>query len=234
MKRSAFFLPLIVFLIIASTTMIVYAQDDADGVRGARMFRGEEPVACAQDARRCPDGSYVGRTGPRCEFAACPGTQENIQDRRAEFRENLEAKRGEFQARFDEFRRERIMWMLGVMKDRFLAAIERLRSIADRLEARIGKIEEATGEDLSDAQGSLREARAHLDAAEDSLEDIGTTTDLFDDETLAGERFGRLRELFAEAKAGIRAAHEDLMNALRATGRFRGSDGRPATTTSSN
>lgn len=28
--------------------------------------------ACTQDAKQCPDGSYVGRVGPRCEFAACP------------------------------------------------------------------------------------------------------------------------------------------------------------------
>ncbi len=31
------------------------------------------PVACTQDAKMCPDGSYVSRTGPRCEFKACPG-----------------------------------------------------------------------------------------------------------------------------------------------------------------
>ena len=24
------------------------------------------------EAKACPDGSYVGRTGPNCEFAACP------------------------------------------------------------------------------------------------------------------------------------------------------------------
>jgi hypothetical protein len=29
-------------------------------------------VACAQDARLCPDGTYVGRTGPNCEFMSCP------------------------------------------------------------------------------------------------------------------------------------------------------------------
>ncbi|MBI2595990.1 hypothetical protein HYW46_04635 [Candidatus Daviesbacteria bacterium] len=29
---------------------------------------------CAQDARLCPDGSYVKRTGPKCEFAVCPGS----------------------------------------------------------------------------------------------------------------------------------------------------------------
>lgn len=28
-------------------------------------------VACTMEARLCPDGSSVGRTGPRCEFASC-------------------------------------------------------------------------------------------------------------------------------------------------------------------
>jgi hypothetical protein len=31
-------------------------------------------VACTQEAMECPDGSYVGRTGPACEFSACPST----------------------------------------------------------------------------------------------------------------------------------------------------------------
>lgn len=30
------------------------------------------PVFCTQEAKQCADGSYVGRTGPKCEFAACP------------------------------------------------------------------------------------------------------------------------------------------------------------------
>lgn len=30
-------------------------------------------TACTLEAKQCPDGSYVGRTGPNCEFAACPG-----------------------------------------------------------------------------------------------------------------------------------------------------------------
>lgn len=28
---------------------------------------------CTMEAKMCPDGSAVGRTGPNCEFAACPG-----------------------------------------------------------------------------------------------------------------------------------------------------------------
>lgn len=31
-----------------------------------------EPVMCTMEAKLCPDGSYVGRSGPKCEFAACP------------------------------------------------------------------------------------------------------------------------------------------------------------------
>lgn len=33
------------------------------------------PVACTMDAKVCPDGSSVGRQGPSCEFAPCPGEQ---------------------------------------------------------------------------------------------------------------------------------------------------------------
>lgn len=31
------------------------------------------PVACTMDAKMCPDGTSVGRVGPNCEFAPCPG-----------------------------------------------------------------------------------------------------------------------------------------------------------------
>jgi hypothetical protein len=33
---------------------------------------GTNQVACAQDAKLCPDGSYVSRVAPSCEFAPCP------------------------------------------------------------------------------------------------------------------------------------------------------------------
>lgn len=33
----------------------------------------EEGIACTMDAMECPDGSFVGRVPPSCEFAPCPG-----------------------------------------------------------------------------------------------------------------------------------------------------------------
>lgn len=35
-----------------------------------------EPVLCTADAKMCPDGSFVGRIGPNCEFAPCPSPKE--------------------------------------------------------------------------------------------------------------------------------------------------------------
>ncbi len=45
---------------------------------GLRFIIGEspiEPVACTMDAKLCPDGSYVARIPPKCDFAPCPETK---------------------------------------------------------------------------------------------------------------------------------------------------------------
>lgn len=34
-----------------------------------------DATACTEEAKLCPDGSSVGREGPDCEFAACPGEE---------------------------------------------------------------------------------------------------------------------------------------------------------------
>ena len=41
---------------------------------GKNSKTGEK--ACTQEAKLCPDGSYVGRTGPNCEFSTCPTPQD--------------------------------------------------------------------------------------------------------------------------------------------------------------
>ena len=48
---------------------IVPSAPDECGCVGASTC---EPVACTMDAKTCPDGSFVGRIAPNCEFAPCP------------------------------------------------------------------------------------------------------------------------------------------------------------------
>ena len=44
---------------------------------GIYLYKNINPkpfeVMCTEEAKICPDGSVVGRSGPKCEFAACPG-----------------------------------------------------------------------------------------------------------------------------------------------------------------
>ncbi len=40
--------------------------------RENKINNSAKPMICTQEAKICPDGSSVGRTGPNCEFAPCP------------------------------------------------------------------------------------------------------------------------------------------------------------------
>lgn len=58
---------LLVF-IVAAVAFGYYAYSNFD-----EAFGPPEEVACTAEAKLCPDGTSVGRTGPDCAFAACPG-----------------------------------------------------------------------------------------------------------------------------------------------------------------
>jgi hypothetical protein len=47
---------------------------------GVWYFVINKPKACTQEAKLCPDGTYVSRTGPNCEFAECPTVKDQFKD----------------------------------------------------------------------------------------------------------------------------------------------------------
>ena len=58
-------------------------------------YKGEDNnVACTQEVKQCPDGSFVGRRGPTCEFESCSSEGESIREESKqeaeEMQENLE------------------------------------------------------------------------------------------------------------------------------------------------
>ena len=69
-KKSSLMVVAVVLVAIALLAVVAY-------VVGAQFFSQNSassptPQACTEEAKICPDGSSVGRTGPNCEFAACP------------------------------------------------------------------------------------------------------------------------------------------------------------------
>lgn len=55
----------IVVLLILGGGLYTYRLSKSNG-------SSDEEVFCTMEALQCPDGSYVGRSGPKCEFLKCP------------------------------------------------------------------------------------------------------------------------------------------------------------------
>ena len=61
-----------IFFYLAIAFIIVVASAFATYKFISSKVNKNEQVFCTMEAKLCPDGSYVGREGPKCEFAECP------------------------------------------------------------------------------------------------------------------------------------------------------------------
>lgn len=65
------------FKTATASGFIILQNDNPSGIStNSKTFevpvKFSTAVACTQEAKICPDGSSVGRTGPNCEFTPCP------------------------------------------------------------------------------------------------------------------------------------------------------------------
>ncbi len=87
---QGFIAPLIAVIVLVAIAIGGYAywqgRVSQDGTNSAPYSYGNKQtspppasppqgIVCAQDAQQCPDGSYVSRQRPTCEFAVCPSGQ---------------------------------------------------------------------------------------------------------------------------------------------------------------
>ena len=68
LNNKIFILVFVTAVFILGALMYIYNPVPAE----YKNPNEKEPTACTMEARLCPDGSYVGRTGPNCEFTPCP------------------------------------------------------------------------------------------------------------------------------------------------------------------
>ncbi|MDD5050722.1 MAG: hypothetical protein PHV93_03195 [Candidatus Pacebacteria bacterium] len=66
---------ILIFLIIIGAVFLFWPKNGTAPIGTPTP----SPVACTMEAKICPDGSSVGRVGPNCEFAECPGTPTSTQ-----------------------------------------------------------------------------------------------------------------------------------------------------------
>ena len=62
-------IPIVIIFLLTAGAALYFARTSLEIVPPpGHVWSG----ACTDDAMQCPDGSYVGRTGPKCEFMPCP------------------------------------------------------------------------------------------------------------------------------------------------------------------
>lgn len=70
-KRKTWFW-IILILLVLGLAVYPITKDRLEIMNNADLPTNPIPIACTLDAKLCPDGSYVGRVAPSCEFADCP------------------------------------------------------------------------------------------------------------------------------------------------------------------
>jgi len=199
----------------------------------AQTAPAEEAVACTMDAMMCPDGSYVGRTGPNCEFI-CPAssTEETSEatttmatstipqeatttepNRREDRVENREALRTERQSTLQAVRQERVINLAANISNRMDGVVARLFNIIGRLEQRIIKMEQS-GLVTDLAQDKVRESAQKLAEARSLLSDIDTLVYNATTSASPQDDWRTVRDRYQAIGLLIRGAHQDLREAI--------------------
>src|SRR3989344_482514 len=135
-------------------------------------------------------------------------------ERREPLRVEAESRRASSTARRIEFQQDIAKRQVENTARVILATIGRLENIIVRLESRIAKIK-ARGGLTSESEGFVAAARVNLSDARLAV-DAFVSIDLSSERAL--ENFQRIRATAAETREHIRAAHRNLMMAVRSLG----------------
>ncbi|MDZ4205917.1 MAG: hypothetical protein U1C12_01760 [Patescibacteria group bacterium] len=181
-----------------------------------RLEAQREKMRVEAEARRATatargDEAQAKRETMRVEFEA----------KRAELDAKRESKRVEAESRRASSTAKRVEFQQNIAKRKvehtakvILATIERLEKIIVRIESRIIKVK-ARGGVTSESEGFVAAAKVNLSDARIAVNAFASI-DLSSDK--AAENFERIRTAAAEAREHIRAAHQNLMMAIRSLG----------------
>jgi hypothetical protein len=189
------------------------AQLRANAALRTTLEAQREKMRVEAEARRAEAQIRGDEAGDRREAARL-----EMEERRAEADARREAARVEAESRRAEAQSRRVEFQQDIAKRRvehtarvILATIERLENIIERIESRIAKVKSGGG-DTSESERFIAAANVSLSSARASVAAF-VNIDLSSEQ--ASENFERIRAAAAEAREHLRAAHQNLMLAVR-------------------
>lgn len=155
MKKELSFVIVLILMFSFVLTSLVKAEISTESIQG---------TICTMDAKQCPDGSYVSRTGPKCEYAICKGEDKrnldererkeemmkktkkevfvpNIKNDRESFLAELKTKKEAWKAEKAEKKQEFCSNAKEMIGKRFETVIKQLEVFQTRVEDSIKKLE---------------------------------------------------------------------------------------------
>lgn len=153
--------------------------------------------------------------------------REDIKKERTEVREQIKEKREVFKdeakervealkKKVSEEKSKRVEAFFGTMVRKFEAAISRLRTLADRIDSRLDKFEEA-GKDVSVLRTSLDKAKMVIDEAENSLDKAKEEFNALSQSEKPEEYFKKVKNVVADVAQKIKDAHKALVDVINST-----------------
>ena len=79
-RGSFLYIGIVALFLIIAVSSITYLFLKQRNSSNSILPLPDDQVACTLEAKLCPDGTAVGRIGPNCEFAACPGEDSEMSD----------------------------------------------------------------------------------------------------------------------------------------------------------
>jgi len=138
-------------------------------------------------------------------------------EKRQEFREDLASKSKEFREkakeRFSEARKELIAKWWSRAERRLRGIIDRQRKLADRIEARLKKLEDA-GKDTDTQEDALAAARLKISASASALASASAEVHAIVDDNAPADAFRKLHDLHKGVVAKIRESHQALVRVI--------------------
>lgn len=191
---SLFFVLVMTFTINSN---VVKAENDSNSSTGW--------VACTTDVKQCPNGSYVSRTGPNCEFEKCSDfTKTDLKEKREGIRNEIKDKRDEIKTRM-EVKREELKEKREAMREEAKQKMEDLKEkIKEEKDGAKAKIKELRIEGREKALERFDKAVERMTNLKDKILRTITTLKLKGVDVTGAEGFMATAETkLNEAKAKI-------------------------------
>ena len=139
--------------------------------------------------------------------------KDQIKEKREAFRGEAKERVEALKSKLSEEKAKRIEAFFGTMVRKFEAAISRLNTLVDRIDARLNKLEDG-GKEVSVFRASLDTARTKINEVESALDEAKEEYHAFTSGENLQDNFVKVKEIISDVAQKVKDAHKALVDVI--------------------